>query len=195
MKNNSQILKHKALGCLLRGDEIIAFASIDRDIETLALPAPVLRLHVMGEQALKKCLLYLKIYKDVDFLLVEAPIFAYAPILKRLQGMVGLPLKREFFLYDKEDPIADSGLVPLDFVQSLETMANRDISSLLRTASPVRLDQSQLRSLLAGLTQNVSLIQGPPGMTLFTFFSSFSDLYVTNRCPRYWEVVHRRTSY
>lgn len=195
LKNNSQILKHKALGCLLRGDEIIAFASIDRDIETLALPSPVLKLHVIGEQALKNCLLYLRIYKDVDFLLVEAPVFAYEPILKRLQGMVGLPLKRELFLYDKEDPITSSGLVPLDFVQNLETMANKDISSLLRTASPVRLDQSQLRSLLAGLTQNVSLIQGPPGMMLFTFFSFFSDLRITNERPRYWEVFHWRTSY
>jgi hypothetical protein len=177
LKNKHQVLKHKALGCLLRADEIVAFASIDRDIDTLALPSSVLKLHVTGEEALKKCLLYLKMYDDVEFLLVEAPIFAYEPILKRLQGMMALPLKRELFLYEKGDPVTGSGLVPLNLVKNLEEMANHDISSLLQTTSPMRLDQSQLRSLLAGLTQNVSLIQGPPGMILLIFFFRFHFFY------------------
>lgn len=104
-------------------------------------------------------------YHDVEFLLIEAPIFAYEPILQRLQKMMALPLKRELFLYEKEQPVIESGLVPSNFVMDLEELGNNDISSLLRTKAPVRLDRSQFRSFMAGLTQNVSLIQGPPGMS------------------------------
>ena len=164
LKSNTQIIKHKAFGCLLRADEIVAFASIDRDIDSLALQNPILKLQVSGDDALKKLLLYLKIYNDVEFLLVDAPIFAYEPILKRLQEMMIVPLKRELFLYEKGASIGTSALNTPRFAEKLKNHVDADISGLLQTAKPIHLDSSQLRSLLAGLTQNVSIIQGPPGM-------------------------------
>jgi hypothetical protein len=55
-------------------------------------------LRISGEEALKKSLLYLKLYSDVDFLVVDTPIFAYEPILKCLQESVEMPLTEELFL-------------------------------------------------------------------------------------------------
>ncbi|KAJ5115583.1 P-loop containing nucleoside triphosphate hydrolase protein [Penicillium atrosanguineum] len=163
LTSNTQIIKHKAFGCLLRGEEIVAFASIDRDVELLAHQIPVLKLQISGEDAFRKLLVYLKIYNDIEFLLVDAPIFAYEPILKRLQSMMIVPLKQELILYENGASIENSGLISPIFAERLEKKINADISDLLRTTKPVHLDYSQLCSLLAGLSQNVSIIQGPPG--------------------------------
>ncbi|PLN78187.1 P-loop containing nucleoside triphosphate hydrolase protein [Aspergillus taichungensis] len=163
LQKNPQTLRHNAFGCLLRADEIVAFATIERDIESLALETPVLKLRVSGQDALKKCLLYLKMYNDVEFFLVDASVFAYEPILKRLQDMAILPLKEELFLYEDGNPVGRSGLVPDNFVSRLEGEVNSDISGPLGIDKPVRIDWSQFQSLITGLTQSVSLIQGPPG--------------------------------
>lgn len=164
LKKSPNTLKHNALGCVLRADEIVAFATIERDIESLALKTPVLKLRVSGQDALKKCLLYLKMYNDVDFVLVDASVFAYEPILKRLQDMAILPLKEELFLYEDGNPVGMSGLVPGRLVSKLEGKVDSDISGPLGIDKPVQIDRSQLQSLITGLTQSVSLIQGPPGM-------------------------------
>ena len=164
LEKNPQTLRHNAFGCLLRADEIVAFATIERDIESLALETPVLKLRVSGQDALKKCLLYLKMYNDVEFFLVDASVFAYEPILKRLQDMAILPLKEELFLYEDGNPVGMTNLVPGRFVSKLEGKVNSDISGPLGIDKPVQIDSSQLQSLITGLTQSISLIQGPPGM-------------------------------
>jgi hypothetical protein len=46
----------------------------------------------------KRSLLYLKLHRAVDFLLVETPMFAYEPISECLQEIVELPLIEELFL-------------------------------------------------------------------------------------------------
>ena len=103
-------------------------------------------------------------YNDVEFFLVDASVFAYEPILKRLQDMAILPLKEELFLYEDGNPVGMSDVVPRSFVSKLEGKVNSDISGLLGIGKPVQIDSSQLQSLITGLTQSISLIQGPPGM-------------------------------
>lgn len=100
----------------------------------------------------------------MDFLAVDTPTFAYEPILKCLQERVDFPLTEELFLYEREQPLKESSLAPWDVVNELKEMYKRNIQNILQTPRPVTLDSSQLESLLAGLMQRVSLIQGPPGM-------------------------------
>lgn len=164
LKNNPQILKHKAFGCLLRGDEIVAFATIDRDIEALSRERATLKLQVSGQEAIKKTFLCLKMYNNVEFLLVNTPIFAYEPILKRLQESHIAPLKEELFLFDTGNAVGTSSVVPAYVSHQLEQKAREDASVVLGTPKPVMLDASQLQSLISGIQQNVSLIQGPPGI-------------------------------
>ncbi|KAJ5333870.1 uncharacterized protein N7506_007653 [Penicillium brevicompactum] len=163
LKKEVQFVKHQAFGCLIRGTEIVAFATIERDIDALASSPPVVMLRIAGEEALKKSLLALKLHNDIDFLVVNTPIFAYEPILKCLQERMDFPLTEELFLYEKNQPPRNSDLAPWNLINELGENYRRNVQNLLRTSQPVTLDPSQLESLLAGLTQRVSLIQGPPG--------------------------------
>ncbi|KAJ6117876.1 hypothetical protein N7523_005782 [Penicillium sp. IBT 18751x] len=85
LKTTPQFVKHRAFGCLIHNAEIVAFATIERDIDVLMSDHPIVMLRIVGEEALKKSLLSLKLYNDVDFLVVDTPTFAYEPILKCLQ--------------------------------------------------------------------------------------------------------------
>ena len=166
LKTNYTFVKHHAFGCLIRGTEIVGFATIERNIDKLGLEPPVVMLRISGEEALKKSLLYLKLYSDVDFLVVDTPIFAYEPILKCLQESVEMPLTEELFLYERDQLIKNSSLAPWHVISELKEVYRHNIQNILQTTQSVTLDPSQLKSLLAGLTQRVSLIQGPPGMTV-----------------------------
>ncbi|KAJ5779630.1 ATPase AAA-type core [Penicillium paradoxum] len=163
LKNTPNFVKHRAFGCLIRDTELVAFATIEREIDDLVSNPPVVMLRIAGEEAVKKSLLCLKLYNDLEFLIVDTAMFAYEPILKCLQERVDLPLTEELFLYEKDQPIRDSSLVPWDIVNKLKEEIGFNIQNILQTPKPVTLDPSQLDSLLAGLTQRVSLIQGPPG--------------------------------
>lgn len=163
LKNTPNFVKHRAFGCFIRDTEIVAFATIEREIDDLVSDPPVVMLRIAGEEAIKKSLLYLKLYNDVEFLVVDTAMFAYEPILKCLQQRVDLPLTEELFLYDKEQTMRDSSLAPWDIVNKLKDESGFNIQNILRTPKAITLDPSQLDSLLAGLTQRVSLIQGPPG--------------------------------
>lgn len=164
VKENRNFVKHQAFGCLTRGAEIVAFATIERDEDALVAEPPTVMLRIAGDEAFKKTLLYLKLYSDVHFVLVDTPMFAYEPILKCLQETVDLPLTKELFLQQEGQSVNESKIVSLNVVNAIKEHGNGDMQSVLGISKPVRLDTSQLESLLAGLTQRVSLIQGPPGM-------------------------------
>ncbi|CAI7659971.1 unnamed protein product [Penicillium viridicatum] len=163
LKTTPQFVKHRALGCLVRDTEVVAFATIEREIDELVSDPPVVMLRIAGEEALKKSLLYLKLYQDVEFLIVETAMFAYEPILKCLQERINLPLREELFLYERDQPVKESSLAPWNVINKLKEEYGCNIQGILQTSKPVTLDPSQLDSMLAGLTQRVSLIQGPPG--------------------------------
>ncbi|KAF7519098.1 hypothetical protein PCG10_010340 [Penicillium crustosum] len=120
LKTTPQFVKHRALGCLVRGTEIVAFATIEREIDELVSNPPVVMLRIAGEEALKKSLLYLKLYQDVEFLIVETAMFAYEPILKCLQERIDLPLTEELFLYERDQPVKESSLAPWNVVNELK---------------------------------------------------------------------------
>ncbi|KAJ5939590.1 hypothetical protein N7466_002724 [Penicillium verhagenii] len=163
LKSTPQFVKHRAFGCFVRNKEIVAFATIERNVEDLISKPPVIMLRVVGEEAMKKSILFLKLYDDVEFLVVDTATFAYEPILKCLQERVEYPLTEELFLYEKDEPVKNSALAPLDVINELHENYKPNIQTILKTSKPVRLDPSQQESLLAGLSQRVSLIQGPPG--------------------------------
>ncbi|EED23738.1 conserved hypothetical protein [Talaromyces stipitatus ATCC 10500] len=163
LKSNPNFVRHRAFGCLLQDTEIVAFATIERNIDELISTPPVVMLRIAGEEALRKCLLFLKLYDNVEFLVVETPTFAYQPILRCLQERAVFPLTEELFLYERGEPVTESSLAPMHVINELKETFRRNIQDILRTNQPIILDQSQLESLLSGLAQRVSLIQGPPG--------------------------------
>lgn len=163
LKENLQFLRHHSFGCLTRQGEIISFGTLERDIDNLSLDPPQVVLQILGEAALEDTLLALRLYNDVDFLMVDAPVFAYEPILKCLQSKTDLALAKELLQHNRGDPAALSTLFSPSIVDQITAAGTTNIQHILKTTKPVSLETSQHESFLAGLKQSVSLIQGPPG--------------------------------
>ena len=163
LKNNPRALKHQSFGCLLQGDQIVAFTILDRDEAALLEDPPAITLRICGDDAFKNLLLALKGRAPVDYIQVDTPFFAYEPVLQCLQDMKDIPLAQ--FLLGTSPDEASQTTVSVDstLLEELRAEGSLGVQRLLKTDQAIDLDQSQMDSLIAGLGQSVSLIQGPPG--------------------------------
>lgn len=166
LDNYRQFLKHQSLACLVSGTEIIAFPTINRDEDRLAAFPPEIVLQFEGREATEKALQRLRMDgSSVVLVQIDVAIFAYEPILKQLQNMKTLALAQELLLWKQGQPVGELDVhkQALPVIMALEADSNVDLQKILETSYTVKLDPSQARSLLSGLTQQLSLIQGPPG--------------------------------
>ena len=165
--DNRTFLKHLSLGCLLCSKEIVAFATIDRNEDLLSQEPPIILLQIFGDSALMKTLISLKTMdqRELEFVQVDTPFFAYEPILKCLQEKSSLPLSNELLGLVESEQIARSPIAPEHIVSKIKKHQGCNLRDLLHLPKDVTLDRSQTESLVAGLSQSVSLIQGPPGKT------------------------------
>jgi len=161
--NNRNLFKHQSVACLLADGKVIAFPTINRDADLLAEQPPIVTLQFSSEAGTANSLLRVKTATRISLVQIDTAVFAFAPVLKRLQEAKELPLLDELLSSSSptSPPQAPSQL--LDVVGKIRANSLGDLKHLLKTASSIQLDTSQLASLLSGLTQSVSLIQGPPG--------------------------------
>lgn len=179
---NKNILKHQSLGCLISNGEVIAFASVERDEDMLALKPAVIVLRITEEKAFRKVLLACKLRTDLMFVQVDTAVFAYEPILKCLQKLTELPFQDQLLNHEAETGEALSDIQPSEVVQAICDNWQKDLQHIVGTDRPVQLDEVQTESLVAGLTRKVSLIQGPPGK--FTMAPrSFAYILYCTRSP------------
>ncbi|KAL9085436.1 MAG: hypothetical protein Q9165_007586 [Trypethelium subeluteriae] len=169
---NRNFIRHQAFGCLLDGKEIIAFATIDRNEDLLTLDPPIVLLQISGEAAFQRALSALKDSNKLQFLLVDTPVFAYEPILKCLQDKTELPLADEVLQLDPSKNASASPIHPHSIVEEIEASGGRQLNRVVGTSRKINLDMSQTESLLAGLRQSLSLIQGPPAGTGKSFIGA-----------------------
>jgi hypothetical protein len=174
LKDNPRFLKHQSFGCLFQGEKIIAFAVLERDVTGLIQDRPTIALQICGDEAFKKLLLAFRRPEPVNYIQVDTPFFAYEPVLRCLQNMRDLPLAQELLGANLEELYGASRPIRSDFVEELKTQGSNGVQRLLKTDKPIELDPSQMESLLAGLGQLVSLIQGPPGTILYGYPTRFS---------------------
>lgn len=164
---NRTFLKHNSFGCLLCSFEIVAFVTLDRDEDLLSQEPPVILLRIFGEPALLKTLICLKTkhQQEFEFVQVDTPCFAYEPVLRCLQEKASLPLANELLGLAENRELVRAPIAPEHLVARIKEREGRNLRQLLNLPKDVTLDHSQTESLVAGLSQVVSLIQGPPGKT------------------------------
>ncbi|KAM7215771.1 helicase required for RNAi-mediated heterochromatin assembly 1 [Rhypophila decipiens] len=169
LKDNVNCLKHQSFGVMLRGKEVLGFAFIDRNIDLLAMSPPVVSLQFTDDQGLRKALLGLKLQRhhDLRFVLVGTPVFAYEPVLAALKEIKQLPLHQ--ILVDpatRENDLAS--LDPrlqrcLEELEQASSQLGTDGAVTLPMSSPeIRVDASQLDSIILALKKAIAIIQGPP---------------------------------
>jgi hypothetical protein len=135
----------------------------------------VIVLQFEGEASTIKTLLKLKKshHPKIKLIQIDTAIFSYEPVLKALQSMRSMPLSSELLCWSPTSTVEPpTYTLPIAIVQAIKSDPRQDLSTLLRTPKPILLDNSQVLSLLAGLTQKVSLIQGPPGVLYLLFKST-----------------------
>ncbi|KAK4124691.1 P-loop containing nucleoside triphosphate hydrolase protein [Parathielavia appendiculata] len=170
LRDQPSFLRHQTFGVMRRGNELLGFAFVDRDVDKLAQWPPVVSLQFADDNGLRRTLLALSLpgRESVQFVLVDTPVFAYEPVLRGLQRIADVPLL-DLLVYPPS--VADSGfevprkLVPLvsKLESSAESLGPTGVVRLVTPTGKIEIDDSQLAALLLALKSPVSLIQGPPG--------------------------------
>lgn len=172
LEDNKSYLRHQSFGALYRGQEIIGFAFVDREIDGLLEFPPVVILQFTDHNALRKALSALKTTQNIMFTLVDTPVFAYEPVLERLKDMKEFPLQEQ--LLDVSN--ATNDYVPQASIQKLiESLVSRSADVSIKNGhvnKTFRLDYSQRLSLINALSRKVSVVQGPPGQSPKTLDTS-----------------------
>jgi hypothetical protein len=166
LSEHRSVFKHQSLACLIVGKEVVAFPTINRNEDLLAKVPSEIILQFEGGESTTKALRKLKQGDDVTLVQIDTALFSYEPILKGLQQTNALPLSSELLLWKKGDDISfvsDQKNNAMQVVQALRRNPQTDLRSLLSTKNSIQLDNTQAASLISGLEQSISLIQGPPG--------------------------------
>jgi hypothetical protein len=163
LENERNYLRHGSFACLLSGSEIIAFVTIIRDVNLLAQDPPAIAVQLGGRANIKDILFQLRRCSLVSLVQINTPLFAYEPVLRGLQMM-----RPSRFLFDGillAKPHR-SRSAPGDLSDINQESVPDLVGKLTATGTrkPVTLDDAQMEAFFCGLTQEVALIQGPPGI-------------------------------
>lgn len=168
LADNRQIFKHGSLTCLLIDDQVTAFPSVDRDEDLLSHKPPIVVLRVDGPESTAFTLSRLLSAEKVKLLQIDTAVFAYEPVLSALKRINQLRLSDEILHWTPESVLIPPPNQPVTIIQEIRTRSHEDIQRILGTPNSVVLDTAQTEALLGGLTQRLSLIQGPPGKHFFS---------------------------
>ncbi|CAI6339749.1 unnamed protein product [Periconia digitata] len=163
LHESKNLLKHQSLGCLVSDGQLVAFASVDRDVDKLATFPPILVLRITDNASFQKVMMKLSMSSDLQFVQVDTAVFAYEPILKCLQDMRDVPLQEQLLDLHSDSSEELSAIVPKLIFDRIESARHQNLKDVLDTNTEIQLDDAQADSLLAGIAKRVSLIQGPPG--------------------------------
>jgi hypothetical protein len=163
LQENRNVIKHQSMACLFVGQDLVALTTIERDEDLLAQNPPQIVVRIEGVSSIVRALTKLKTAEAIRLVQMNAAIFAYQPILQALQESRTVPLSHELLFWSEGVQPRHTSNMPIGLVQSIKQNPAGDLQQILRTSKSITLDKSQSASLLMGLTQCVSLIQGPPG--------------------------------
>ena len=166
LQDQRHVFPHRSLVCLLVDNEVVAFPTVYRDDDLLSQKPPTLVLQFDGDLSTTKALSGFKSGQEISVIGIGAPTFAFEPVLKAIQAATAsdLPFSEELLFWQETSRIRPALMSPTSMlVCALESNPHEDLQPYLYLPKSVKLDASQANCFIAGLTQRVSLIQGPPG--------------------------------
>jgi hypothetical protein len=159
-------LQHQSVACLFVDGAVVCFVTIDRDDNLLSETPCVIVIQFQDERDVPRALTKIRLATDVQILQVDAPVYAYEPILRALQQKPDIPLSQEILLWDQNSCAVAADAALLHVARSIQSYSGEDLKPILQTTGSVKLDKAQKDSLLSCFERRVSLIQGPPGRIL-----------------------------
>ncbi|KAI0085776.1 P-loop containing nucleoside triphosphate hydrolase protein [Irpex rosettiformis] len=165
LSQERRLIKDMSMCAIIVDGNVIAFPKVRRDENYLAKTPPEFVLQFEGERATIDALCALRSANNIQLVQIDTAVFAYEPVLKRLQQINQMPLWRDL-LASEPGEITSLVANPSEttkIARALETNPLQNLQYLLRADKAILLDNAQAMALHSGLTQAVSLIQGPPG--------------------------------
>ncbi|KAF2085428.1 P-loop containing nucleoside triphosphate hydrolase protein [Saccharata proteae CBS 121410] len=167
-KRNVDFLKAQSLAALFADGELVTLVNIQREEELLAKCPPIVCVRISDPSHTRKFFLRLQSATRIGLLQLNTAVFAYEPVLKRLQNIRELSLSKEIVFWNSS---SDTCGTPPAFevsaiqvvIREMENHPQRDLKLLLGLKKNTVLDAPQAKCLIATLSQRLSLIQGPPG--------------------------------
>jgi len=163
---NRNFVRHDSLAALMCDNVLAALVTICRDEKLLSRKQSIIYVRINGSSTMKRALTLLKKANHVSLVQLNTVIFAYKPILERLQSIKEIPLTEDILLWSTSKTLQPSSLLKsngvMQIVTALQQDPQQDLQQLLRLGKSVTLDASQADCLVATLSQSASLVQGPP---------------------------------
>ncbi|KFA80339.1 hypothetical protein S40288_08438 [Stachybotrys chartarum IBT 40288] len=169
VEEKKTLFKHGSFCVLCVEKNIIAFGTVVREPSQLMRTTPVIGIHFTNNSGLKAVLNTLNSSSRelMKLYVMDTAVFAFEPILKRLQDISDLPLQEA--LVDPSQSGAKCEHPPLlkSMLESLSRAAKNgdkvNLSRFVPMKTPISVCGAQLKSLVMGLEMKMGLIQGPPG--------------------------------
>ena len=180
LTDNRNYLRNGSLSCLVIDRAPAALVTIKRDEDLLAKLQPSICVILAGKaDYTNRALLQLRMGRQIQLIQLNTAVFAYEPVLRQLQATNQMYLQDEIIHWSLGSPlqkVAASQSSHYDaIVRVLKVNTSSDLMELLELPSTTTLDRSQAECFLAGITQRLSLVQGPPGMSVI-----HTDYYADN---------------
>ncbi|KAI0139324.1 P-loop containing nucleoside triphosphate hydrolase protein [Xylariaceae sp. FL1272] len=167
LKDNPQILRHQSFGAVCQGTELVGFAFVVRDIDKLSENPPVIGLQFTSVDVIARVLTAFHAAKDLRFIIVDTPVFAYEPVLQRMKDITGLTLENRLLgVPDGEDGGGCVEYQPSSCVSNWIRLHGETTGSgtnIRVDGRVLRLDEAQHAAVLKCLQSSVAIVQGPPG--------------------------------
>lgn len=165
LMDNKNYLKDQSFGALVSGENIYGFAFLNRDLDLLCQNPLTICLRFSDSKSLGRALHVLQSQIEVQFTVVDTPVFAHEPVLEGLKAMMDLPLQDALVrLSPSPEPQGVRISDGLRHLVDMYQVSGANGCSIQLDTRNVQVDQSQISSFISAVTQKISLIQGPPGM-------------------------------
>jgi hypothetical protein len=142
---------------------------------------PTILLEFSGKASMAKAFVKLKTSRNIKLVQINTAVFSYEPILQRIQQIKKIELKDEILCWEPGVTVDEPPKPPQDIIAGVEASGpSSDLRNLLgiTQSKEIKLDRAQASSLLMGLKQRLSLIQGPPGRLDHSTLECISLKYV-----------------
>ncbi|KAJ3564153.1 hypothetical protein NPX13_g7945 [Xylaria arbuscula] len=187
LKDNPHVLRHQSFGAVCRGNELVAFAFVVRDVDKLAEEPPVVGLQFTSVDSIAKILIVCHESQDLRFIIVDTPVFAYEPVLERMKDITELALENQLLGLPSIGDGEDAGYEPSMYVSDWLRLHGDLTSSgmMVRVdGQRIRLDEAQHAAVLKSLKSSVAVIQGPPGTGKSYVGALIAKILLDDPCTR-----------
>lgn len=164
--DDRKLIKDGSMAALIIDGTVIAFPSIRRDENFLSKTPPELVLQFTGAQNTIAAMTRLRNAQDpasVKLVQIDTAVFSFEPVLKALKEITSMPLAHELVAWEPGSVSIPPQQLPHGVIESLRRDPQQDLKTIIDSPKSIILDNAQAQSLLSGLSQRVSIIQGPPG--------------------------------